>query len=340
MSRIGLMLITLLVCFVSMHGTAEACKCMPPDLARSYTQADDVVHVRILGGAFNRGTERYYNAMLVEDAYKGCLTKRARVLIRTARSSAACGATFRAGAEYVVTARQAGRYYGRAVLQTSSCDANNEWKALNEAGLAFLRSRYNCCGDECGCTDGTQPVQCFVDPCEVSSCDEASAECQANYCGGCNAEWYSESGSRVCESKCDYQDPARRYVAQSRSQCALVRFACGENEQPFFDDCGCGCETVTCDPRECGPALGMPNTLCADGTTVAGPTGRCLRNESGSCGWEVAQCPAACPSSESCPAGSYCTTEDDVCLRPPGCGPNDFCAAVCYGWCAPLATSP
>lgn len=332
------MLLTVFACLLGMNGTAEACKCMPPDLTSSYNQAEAVVHVRILPGAFNRGNDRYYDAVLIEDAYKGCLTKRTRVLIRTARSSAACGVTLRTGTEYLISARLAGRSLGRSVLQTGSCDSNPEWRALSSDNLAFLHSRYNCCGDRCACADGTQPVQCFVNPCDVSSCDVEGAECQANYCGGCNAEWSDENGARVCENQCDYTDPTRRYVAQSRSQCALVRFACGANEQPFFDDCGCGCESLECEPSECGPALGMPNTLCADGTTVAGPTGRCLRDENGGCGWEVQQCPTACASSQSCASGSYCTTEDGVCLSPPGCGPGKFCPAVCYGWCAPQAS--
>ena len=47
-----------------------------------------------------------------------------------------------------------------------------------------------------------------------------------------------------------------------------------------------------CEPRECGPMLGMPNILCSDGETVAGPTDRCLRDfETGVCGWEVTSCP-------------------------------------------------
>lgn len=45
------------------------------------------------------------------------------------------------------------------------------------------------------------------------------------------------------------------------------------------------------DPALCGPALGMPNYDCGDGTT-GGPTGRCLVNPDGSCGWEVRECPA------------------------------------------------
>ncbi len=43
-------------------------------------------------------------------------------------------------------------------------------------------------------------------------------------------------------------------------------------------------------PGACGPALGMPNYLCPDGKTVAGPTGQCL-DKGGVCGWEVIACP-------------------------------------------------
>lgn len=48
----------------------------------------------------------------------------------------------------------------------------------------------------------------------------------------------------------------------------------------------------TCEPQECGPQLGMPNRLCEDGVSFAGPTGRCLRDPTfGVCGWEIASCP-------------------------------------------------
>jgi hypothetical protein len=49
---------------------------------------------------------------------------------------------------------------------------------------------------------------------------------------------------------------------------------------------------LTCPSSECGPALGVPNTVCADGST-GGPTGRCLRLDTGGCGWEVRVCPPA-----------------------------------------------
>ncbi len=50
-------------------------------------------------------------------------------------------------------------------------------------------------------------------------------------------------------------------------------------------------DPATCPVDACGPALGMPNTLCPDGVTVAGPTGVCLALEDGTCGWEVLSCP-------------------------------------------------
>ncbi len=42
-------------------------------------------------------------------------------------------------------------------------------------------------------------------------------------------------------------------------------------------------------PGACGPALGLPNYLCPDGKTVAGP-GPCV-DQGGKCGWEIISCP-------------------------------------------------
>jgi hypothetical protein len=96
-----------------------------------------------------------------------------------------------------------------------------------------------------------------------------------------------------------------------------------------------------CRPRQCGPELGLPNVLCSDGVTVGGPTGRCLRQPDGSCGWEVISCPPdACASSASCAAGQYCTVEDGDCNPAPGCVPGGVCTDVCYGVCKPKPVDP
>ncbi|HEY3451835.1 MAG TPA: hypothetical protein VGK67_36090 [Myxococcales bacterium] len=59
-----------------------------------------------------------------------------------------------------------------------------------------------------------------------------------------------------------------------------------------------------CAPEKCGPMPMMPNVLCGDGKLMAGPTGRCLVNPDGSCGWEIARCPVPmdCPVEKCGPA--------------------------------------
>jgi hypothetical protein len=52
------------------------------------------------------------------------------------------------------------------------------------------------------------------------------------------------------------------------------------------------CDDAVCADSECGPAPGMPNYPCFDGT-IGGPTGRCLSNTNGTCGWEIRNCPEA-----------------------------------------------
>ena len=48
--------------------------------------------------------------------------------------------------------------------------------------------------------------------------------------------------------------------------------------------------SAECTEDDCGPPLGMPNYLCSDGITVAGP-GDCIEFADGSCGWEIIFCP-------------------------------------------------
>jgi hypothetical protein len=61
-----------------------------------------------------------------------------------------------------------------------------------------------------------------------------------------------------------------------------------------------------CSDAECGPALGMPNELCADGS-IGGPV--CGRDASGVCAWTIRQCPE--------PALQWYATCGD-----PVCGPD------------------
>ena len=52
---------------------------------------------------------------------------------------------------------------------------------------------------------------------------------------------------KPARAQCDYNNPSKRYVAKSVSQCAVIKYACRSNEKYFNDDCGCGCEITTSD---------------------------------------------------------------------------------------------
>jgi len=51
------------------------------------------------------------------------------------------------------------------------------------------------------------PVNCFVDPCEVSECTSyPDAECVANFCGGCWADYYLDGEQINCDLSMDCVD--------------------------------------------------------------------------------------------------------------------------------------
>lgn len=69
---------------------------------------------------------------------------------------------------------------------------------------------------------------------------------------------------------------------------SVTLFGCRKTEdvQPPADKGEPGSE---CAAEACGPAPGMPQTDCGDGS-FSGPSGRCLRNSEGACGWEIREC--------------------------------------------------
>lgn len=146
----------------------------------------------------------------------------------------------------------------------------------------------------------------------------------AKYCGG-----KSKKGACWCDAAC----------AQYGDCCADADAVC--NLVPPGSECAAGA---------CGPALGMPIKLCPDGVHTAGPTGKCLKNTDGTCGWEISTCPpeqqfcggiAAFP----CPAGKVCVDNPNdscdpnnggadcggICVDAPPPAPKNSCAGHCGG---------
>ncbi|MCK6546108.1 hypothetical protein L6R52_09585 [Myxococcota bacterium] len=155
-----------------------------------------------------------------------------------------------------------------------------------------------CCNESCG-TCAAFGTTCSQDSC--SSCGDPSTGmntcppdhqcdasgqcvplCPADACGPAPglATWICEDGS----------------VGGFTGQCIPSGTnSGGMGGRPTPTEPMCTWEIIwcprACDPMECGPQPGLPNYVCPDGMTVAGPTGQCLRLEDGACGWEIISCP-------------------------------------------------
>jgi hypothetical protein len=100
-----------------------------------------------------------------------------------------------------------------------------------------------------------------------------------------------------------------------------------------------------CDPKECGPRMGMPTQQCSDGT-VGGNTGRCLHHPDNTCGWEIRECP---PVTSDCIktgcSGTICAEPGKevitTCEMKPeyACYANANCARQADGHCGWLQTT-
>jgi eight-cysteine-cluster-containing protein len=211
---------------------AAACKCAQPGVERSYAVADDVLQVLVLNTLPAPTGLRRYLALTTSDAFKGCIARRSLVVVQTNSESSACGATFPLGSHQLLFTSSLGRRFGLPVLSTGTCNGNREWSEVTKEELAFLGSRDNCCGESCQCVN-SEPVQCLIDPCQVSECSDPDATCKANYCGGCNAEWFTPEGMpATCEP------PARpEAVAPCRHSGCSAEVCLGPDDEDVLTPC-------------------------------------------------------------------------------------------------------
>jgi hypothetical protein len=178
-------------------GSAQACSCVQPDLIRSYREVTDVIRGRTVG-SWVVGSNTYY-AMRVKKVFKGCTTVDRIVYLTTPTSSATCGQELKVGKVYLITGDETPSSYTRPVFAFNICGFNKRPKHLTTDERAFLRGRpVECNGSFVECADGSSLVSCFVDPCQVSTCATANSVCEANYCGGCHAEFYDSSNNAAC----------------------------------------------------------------------------------------------------------------------------------------------
>jgi hypothetical protein len=144
---------------------------------------------------------------------------------------------------------------------------------------ARCTTEHGACAPPPGCRPGMACAAVCYGTCVPAGACRSDWDCRtfSDYCTGCDCRALS-----VCEKDPPCPRPGVQCLVDPCSR-----------EEAFCDAGRCALRDrrVPCPPEECGPQLGMPNTLCPDGTTVAGPSGRCLADAAGTCGWEIVSCP-------------------------------------------------
>jgi len=170
-------------------------------------------------------------------------------------------------------------------------------------GCGTDECRLECGAGECPSGATCHRIVCVRAPCP-SYCEASDAPTTTGACGS--------RGLPACGEGefCNYPESAGCGETDAPGVCAprpdacirIFRPVCGCDGRTYGNDCDAHAAGVSvrsegecpgtgeCAAAECGPALGMPTVLCSDGTT-GGPTGRCLRHDDGTCGWEVRECP-------------------------------------------------
>ena len=180
------------------NATAFACSCLLTSEENSYELSDYAVRGQPIATFNPRPDQVWFLFWISGPSYKGCLRERSFIWVRTEPNEAACGAALKPGVEYLLKGAKQGRVLGLPVLYTTLCSGTHAISEMTQAQLAFWSTRESCCHGTCTCAEADR-VACFADPCTVSSCNVEGAQCRANYCGGCNAEWIDSDGLRVCQ---------------------------------------------------------------------------------------------------------------------------------------------
>ena len=182
---------------IGLPSVSQACSCLPPSLSRSWHESSDTLRVTLVSER-TVGQFHYYEAE-VHRPFSGCTQPGDRILLESASNQAACGIRLSVGDEWLVTASNADSQGRPDVFGVNLCGYNRPWTQLTRPERDFLNARLVVCPGSgvAVCADGTQPVACLVDPCDVAFCG-LEERCQSNDCGGCTAEFYDAFFDPVC----------------------------------------------------------------------------------------------------------------------------------------------
>jgi hypothetical protein len=102
------------------------------------------------------------------------------------------------------------------------------------------------------CPEG---MACVDDPRDDCDPDNGGADCG----GVCKRD----AGPKDCNAKKKNQD--KEYVAEGDT-CMVIKFFCADGMEPFFDECGCGCQPLPgeeCNGVVCGAGEYCCNYSCS-----------------------------------------------------------------------------
>jgi hypothetical protein len=228
--------LALLSLFLSFPALTFACSCLGPiTLAKSLKSADSVFRgtvIRKLEDAVvdDQGEKSFYEVR-VNRLFKGCnFIQSNHIIVTTGSNSAACGVYLEVDKSYALfganvalpaaAKKQLGTNPKKIAKAVSIglCGYNAEWSTVPAQDLKTLRRYDNskckpkcvtgkdcpnnnyCDAGKCVAFDAPCPtpvVNCVASPCSVSTCISPS-KCYDNYCGGCNAIFVDDTGTRVC----------------------------------------------------------------------------------------------------------------------------------------------
>ncbi|XP_072040247.1 zonadhesin-like isoform X2 [Amphiura filiformis] len=198
--------------------------------------------------------------------------------------------------------------------------------------VKYLEINYSCVTDVCPA--GVPVVRCVADPCTVTSCTKyPDVTCQANYCGGCNAEFYDTNGIKLtpeqCEAECSDEgeslpssDPCEVNCVCSDGKRVCAVMDClpppdgAENCEPEYIDGVCcpsfeHCKAECSDEGESLPSSDPceVNCVCSDGKRVCAVMD-CLPPPDGAENCEPEYIDGVC-----CPSFEHCKECPTVCLE-------------------------
>lgn len=144
-------------------------------------------------------------------------------------------------------------------LGLSACNTNAPDSTLLDNQQASVEQGvpFDTCGGFAGfeCDPG---FTCVDDPTDGCDPDRGGADC-GGWClpnGGGNGNGGNASGQCA-------ENPSN-YLADAET-CLTIRFSCEDGQEPFFDDCGCGCRDIpgeVCGDVVCGDGLECCNASC------------------------------------------------------------------------------